>query len=135
LGAVVQVALEPPSGFVGRFDQADTRCPCLGEVVVQLIGEPGVGDRQGYSRADCVEQARLLQQAAVVGEPRHLPVGTGDGRDPSPSIQCGCWSGQLECQLGIVEGGGECRLHVVHGQGRELCDEVGAAGEVETLAQ
>ena len=63
LGAVVEVALEPPPLGVPRLDDARARGAHLGQLGAQLRLQARVLERQARRRRDRLHQLRLLQRA------------------------------------------------------------------------
>ena len=68
LGAVVQVALQPPPFGVPPFDDADARSAQVRELGADLRLQPLVVEGDACRGGDLFDQARIVQQAGPVGE-------------------------------------------------------------------
>ena len=92
LGAVVEVALEPPPLGVSGLDDAGARGAHLGELGAELRLQPRVLEGQARRGADAPGGARLVEERRVVNE----------GGDALPS----CWRTVTACPSRVVTSSG-----------------------------
>jgi hypothetical protein len=138
LGAVVQVALEPPPLLVAGADDPGARLAKLVELGSELGLEPCVLEGQSCGGTGGLEERRLVDEVELVdddGEPvadvRGVPSLAGRQVEPlALLVDPGLAIGKPEADLerGVADGTGERvahlpRLHVI-----ELHDEVAHVG-------
>ena len=68
LGAVVEVALDPPALVVGGADDAGTRGAQLRELALHLAGELAVVGLEANGRGHRRDETRVVEQARVVDD-------------------------------------------------------------------
>jgi hypothetical protein len=90
LGAVMEVALDPPSLLVARRDDAGAGLLYERELRTQLCLEPSVLESQVGGGSDCVHELALLLEGRVVYERGdHLAVVLDRGHDTAASSTSG----------------------------------------------
>ena len=68
LGAVVQVAFEPATFLVGRFDEPQPRCPKVGQLRGPLRPEPLIDQAEPSHHEQVIYPARVVEKPGTVGE-------------------------------------------------------------------
>jgi hypothetical protein len=87
LGAVVQVALEPPPLGVARLDDAGTRCAQLVEPRAHLSLEALVLESEAGRRRHLVHQLLVVEDARRVAEHRDRPAVADERRALLPGTE------------------------------------------------
>ena len=149
LGAVVEVALEPPPLGVAGLDDPRARGAHLGELGAQLRLQARVLEREARGRADGLEQRGLVEERRVVderGDPPAVVLEHGDGapvarahveRAPA-GIDVALVRRQPESELErrVAERAGDRVADILGSRGRtEPHDQIGDTGTLQAGAQ